>query len=278
MYSIKHFINENGEFVKYEDFVTNMNIPINFITYNGWIFAIKQFIRKTGIIVDGTINHDGSMFAALKCILSVHKGTKIYYEYLTSDDNKPKCCSKWSQKINLHIPWEKVFHKIHKIRDVTLKWLQIRIVHRIIVTNVILHAMGIAENVKCTLCNEERDSIEHFLWDCEHTQRFWNAVECFFNEKCKNAHSLKISRELVIFGVDECSRLNDTFEFIIMFAKLYIFKCKTKNCLPNLSAFQKQLNARYKIEEFNAKINDNLTNFHVAWSAFEQTILQTDNL
>ena len=55
-----------------------------------------------------------------------------------------------------------VFFKIQKIDDIKLKWLQMRIVHRVIATNVVLKKMGIIICEQCTFC-DEKDSIEHFL-------------------------------------------------------------------------------------------------------------------
>ena len=43
-----------------------------------------------------------------------------------------------------------VFLKIQKIDDIKLKWLQMRIVHRITSTNVVLKKMGI---INCEQCN-----------------------------------------------------------------------------------------------------------------------------
>ena len=54
------------------------------------------------------------------------------------------------------------FLKIHKIDDIKLKWLQMRIVHWVIATNVVLKKMGIINCEQCTFC-DEKDSIEHLF-------------------------------------------------------------------------------------------------------------------
>ena len=65
-------------------------------------------------------------------------------------DNKKSYCN---------VCWKSCFLKIHKIDDIKLKWLQMRIVHRVIATNVILKKMGIINFEQCTFC-DEKDSIE----------------------------------------------------------------------------------------------------------------------
>ena len=90
---------------------------------------------------------------------SAQKGTKLYNNILTNDDRLPNCCSKWSGKLTLNISWKHDFLKIYKIRDVKLRWLQMRILHIIISTNITLKEMGVVDDTRCNLCNNERDSI-----------------------------------------------------------------------------------------------------------------------
>ena len=73
----------------------------------------------------------------------------------------PNCCLKWSEKLKSNISWNTVFIKVQKIKDVNLKWLQIRIIHRIIATNIVLNKMGVTANTQCGFCNDKKDSIEH---------------------------------------------------------------------------------------------------------------------
>ena len=61
--------------------------------------------------------------------------------------------------------WKSCFLKIHEIDDIKLKWLQMRIVHRVIATNVVLKKKGIVNCEQCTF-GDEKDSVEHFLWQC----------------------------------------------------------------------------------------------------------------
>ena len=66
------------------------------------------------------------------------------------------------------------------------------------------------------------------------------------------------------------------FDFIIMLAKQYIYKCKTEQSLPNLPVFQKYLSNRYKIEQFNAKIGNNVQKFDMQWSLYKPVFDYTE--
>lgn len=74
---------------------------------------------------------------------------------LTHDDAKPNCCSKWNDKLNKEINWSITYKKIKKIRDIKLKWFQIRLVNRMLATNIALCYMGVERESTCTFCNKE---------------------------------------------------------------------------------------------------------------------------
>ena len=54
--------------------------------------------------------------------------------------------------------WKSCFLKRHKTDDIKLKWLQMRIIHRVISTNVVLKKMGIINCEQYTLCDEKNIS------------------------------------------------------------------------------------------------------------------------
>ena len=91
---------------------------------------------------------------SLSTIYSATKGTRHYYNILVNDNCKPNCL-KCSEKLN--ISWNTVFIKVKKIKDVKLKWFQMRIIHRIIATNIVLNKMGVTANTQCGFCNDEKE-------------------------------------------------------------------------------------------------------------------------
>ena len=96
---------------------------------------IKSYIRKTGLTVEG--NGSVDLTIPLKIIYTQQRGALLYYEVLTQDTNKPNCCEKWEAKLNKDINWSTTFKKIQKTQETKLKWFQIRLVHRILGTNVV---------------------------------------------------------------------------------------------------------------------------------------------
>ena len=106
---------------------------------------------------------------------------------------------------------------LNYIKLTILKWLQMKIVYRVIATNVVLKKMGIINCEQCTFC-DEKDSIEHFLWQCYFTRRFWRLSENLISTNCETACNIKITENLVLFGIDSTAITDKIFDLIILLA------------------------------------------------------------
>ena len=238
-------------------------VHADFLSYASEVSAIRQYITATDIHINGNVPMEEPV--TLKKIYSIKKGSKTYYDILTHDDISPNCCRKWNEKLNVTVCWKSVFFKMHKIQDVKLKWLQTRIVHRIIATNIVLMKMKVTNNTTCNFCTVERDSIEHIFWQCNVTRAFWAGIETLLNEKCAHAFNLRLSQSLVLFGVDDQIKTDTVFDFILLLAKSFHYSCKTNNRVPLHTDFITHLHTRYKIEEYNAKMLFDVQTFNINW-------------
>ena len=179
---IKNILNENGILMTFKSFNEKYRINTNYITYIGYIHIINSYIRKTGLTVEGNGSLD--LIKTLKIIYTQQKGAHLYYEVPTHDTNKPNCCEKWEAKLNKNINWFTTFKKIQKLQETKLKWFQIRLVHRILGTNVVLKHMGIKNDYVCSFCRKERDTINHLFRRCACVQQFWKQFQMAINDGC----------------------------------------------------------------------------------------------
>ena len=108
-----------------------------------------------------------------------------------------------------------------------------RILHRIIATNIVLKEMGVAADVECNFCSDEKDGIKHIFGRCVCVRRFWNLLEMILKETCQIAVKLNITENLVFFGVDK----DTVFDLMILEATQFIYRCKLDKCFPTLSVF-----------------------------------------
>ena len=269
IYKIAHFLKEDGYFLSRVEFMRKYDINVDCITFMSHVHSIKKYIKDSSIVLKDNCSFDTTM--ALNQIYSVKKGCKIHYDMLITDKQLPKCCARWTERINSEINWEKVFHKMSKIKEVKLKWLQMRIIHRILATNVILAKMKITENDKCSFCQKERDSIQHIFWQCEHTKRFWVQFEVLL-KTCDVACNVKLTENIILFGVSDLFKTDIVFDHIIVEAKMYIYRCKVQKVPMCMHAFQLYLGFKYKIEQYNAKLNFSLEKFNKNWTPYKNII------
>ena len=268
VYLVSHFLREDGEFLTLHEFNDKYNMNVNFLTFNGYKMCIKQYSRLLGLTIN--CNSTDSLSGALKALYSVHKGSQAYYEILSRDDTLPNCCLKWSVKLKEEIAWNKVFLQIHYIKDVKLRWLQIRIVHRIIGTNIVLKEMGIVDNNKCTFCLDIKDHIEHIFWQCIHVTTFWKNIETNLKARCITATNIRLTQTLILFGTEMNTKTDPILDLLIVLGKMFIYKCKMDRNLPTAEGFEHYVNARYILEEHNAKLSCTLSDFKRKWQPYLQ--------
>ena len=129
--------------------------------------------------------------------------------------------------------------------------------HRNIATNKFLLMCKLVESSLCNFCNMEIDSIEHIFWSCQQTQIFWN--ELF---KWLNVIGIDIAQEMYLTFFHS---KNKVLTYILLFAKFYIYNCKTKMLIPSNLVFKQKLLNRISIERYIAFQNDSLDDFNNKW-------------
>jgi len=275
VYLIAHLLDENGNFMLYQAFRDKYNIHTDFLKYNGCVQAIKEYLRKVGIhIISNETDARFEKCKALRIVCSVHKGARLYYDTLMHDDFVPNCCEKWDVRIHRNVEWKFIFQNIAKIKDINLKWLQIRIVHRILGTNITCHNMGIVDNTLCTFCKKHKENIQHIMWNCECVQNFWCHFQNMITKNCQHVcNHLILNEHLVIFGCDNSFKSDLPFDLILLLAKSYIYKCKMKNELPALDNFVKILKYRYEMEKYNASLRMKLEIFLNQWNMYKNLLI-----
>ena len=270
VYWIANFYDHEGKPYSFINFKELYDINIDIITYTGIKTSIGKYVKRSGLKIKNNINQN--TLKVQKIIHSIHKGSRLYYDILIKDDEIPNSCKKWDLKLSSPHNWKACFHLVHKIQEVKMKWFQLRIIHRCLGTNVILKQMRITTNDKCNFCDQEKDSIEHFIWECVYVKQFWDELNNLINDKCIHAINLKFSGCLVILGNDKAVEIDDVLYFILLFAKQYIYHCKLTNTYPILPVFRAKLKARYRVEEYIARINLEMQKFNLKWICYKNII------
>ena len=94
--------------------------------------------------------------------------SKYIYKYFIEKDEKEnfvKGIVKWEQKLDTELDGSMLFNDIYRItNDTKLRNVQFKRLHHILPNNKLLHKMEIKYSALCHFCNQEEDSILHYLW------------------------------------------------------------------------------------------------------------------
>ena len=94
------------------------------------------------------------------------------------------------------------------------------------------------------------------------------------NARCSNATSVTLNENIVLFGHDIHFNFksDSTFDFIILQAKFFIYKCKINKTLPLLHSFKRYLKTNFEVYKYNAKLNMSYGKIVIEWCPYQQLI------
>ena len=232
-------MNEYGLPLSYEQFCERFNFQPHFTTFYGIQRNITKILNEFDHVyfICNIPNYPKFLHIARKNV----KGCKMFYDiFIKSRYNRPISEIKWDTKLNLgfdQVWWKKVNTLIPKVtKDVKLRWLQFRIVHRILSTNSYLFRIGILTSDVCSFCSETIETIEHIFWRCPFVYDFWNNLQNWVNSTI-DIPQIHLTECDVIFGIAETSKV---LNLVLLLAKKHIYRQKLKMLSPSLEAFKRE--------------------------------------
>lgn len=269
---VKDLLKENGEFLSFNEFKEKIQVETSFLVYYGCISTIKSYMRKNKIVIESTKSINNN--TAFSLFLSGGKGAKIFYDHLIRKAVKsvPKACKSWENLLGTEINWDKIFHKTKKIQDVKYQWFQIKINNRVLVNNSILKDMGVVTSNVCNFCELEKDTVYHYLWQCEHVQVFWSEFEKCLKEKCFNCDRLRLTPTLILLNHDNHIKTDAGFDYILLTAKFFVYKCRINKIRPRMQMFLRELCNLYQIDKYAHNILMKQIQFITKWNPYQQLI------
>ena len=242
---IKDLLNQNGAFLGFDEFKTNYDLDINYLKYYGLITKLRETINKEG--------EEANRDKALNVILNVKSASKHFYKNILNSVNKNtqrKCFRTWERLIGQDLDWEIIFESLYRTTiDTKLRNFQFKLIHCIYADNRTLYKMGVLENDMCNFCNNERDSVTHYLWFCPVAQNFWTSVVSWMNSVFPL--SIDISLKNILFGHHYCANntQNSLINLFILISKHYLHCCKWRKTNPNITTLKLKVTQREKIEK-----------------------------
>ena len=140
-----------------------------------------------------------------------------------------------------------------------LRYFQFKILHRYLAVNKLLAQIGIVDSDLCSFCKREKEDIQHFFWDCTELVSFWQNIQ---THMLKN--SVHLDMRNVVLGLFDIE--NSKFNFVILHAKYYIYKCKWDESKPNYNVFIKILKTCKDTEKMIALKNNRVDKWNSKWN------------
>ena len=256
------FFDQTGQPLTYGAFNLkfNVNTP-NFLLYHGCLEAIRTYRRRLDITLEN--DNVSSNNSLMQKIISCPSGAKSFYDALC-DKSEPSFCNKWNEKLNINVNWKTAFDNISKMKEIKLRWFQLRIMNRIIGTNVTLKAMKIRIDDLCTFCNEETETIEHLFTECMFSIQFWNNVKTLLVENNIVQNDFVLDQKCILFGISEYLT-SKALLYFIQVAKYFIYKSRCEECIPIFETFKVYFKKKFQIIRYIAMKNNALDQFDIEW-------------
>ena len=266
---IKELINQNtNRFLTYEEFINKFHINTTFLKFYGVIVAIQNYFENSGeeTYEDCKIN---KLMQAKSC-------SKAFYNEILKQMNKHtprKCFENWNKQFGKNIDWEEAFQRIFRYtNDTKLRNFQFKLLHNIFPSNKLLKKLGILDNDKCDFCGIHRDSVQHYLWDCDMSQTLWKEIE----ELIKSIYHLNIdlSFETILLGKTFIREyhVNTSINFLILLTKFYIHCSKWTKKKPSLTSYIEILKQRERVEKQLAFETQKVEKHNDKWTKIKETL------
>ena len=178
--NLEDLIDDNNRFLTYQMFLDKCNLNINAITYYGIISVIKKHYSTDDLEIKPSL---------ITNMMQRKDISKYIYKYFIEKENFVKGIVKWEHKLDTELDGSMLFNDIYRItNDTKLRNFQFKLLHHVLPNNKLLHKMGIKNSALCNFCNQEEDSILHYLWGCPVAKRFWTS----FNNWLSSALDLEV--------------------------------------------------------------------------------------
>ena len=265
---ISHLMNRNGQYMIYEEFCYTYEFRPPITQYYGLRNSIAKnwpFIRNIGIIPFRPV--------IPKMISVLNKNKKgcrdIYDKFLLNMKFTNTYLDKWKIDLNIRDNWQT--DDIHSLvfkctSDVSIRWFQYRIVHRILATNKFLYNIKIISSPICSFCKTEEETLLHLFISCDFVNNIWEQLEMWIYDK--TGILMNYSKKEIIFGKQ--GRQFVALNMITFVVKLYIYKQRLRKGSLLFKCVKQEILNYYQIEKFIFYKEGKFNKFSDRWKIMEK--------
>ena len=197
-----------------------------------------------------------------------------YRKLLTVSCQPIKSQQKWKHELKLpaNFSWSNIYQGLYETTDdIPLRWLQLRILHRILPTNKHLQIFGISQTDKCQHCLSVPESLIHIFWTCPVTQRFWRDL----SQMCNSTDFTDVRVMLNSFTETAACMPRQSIQLLTLISKQHIWRCRARSVKPTIHRLIDALRAASKVDKYVSKIKGSSTKFEKLWNPIINILPQT---
>lgn len=264
----RDFVDNQGNFYDFDTFTRNTAINTNFLQFQGVIECLN-FKKSRKISIKSNI-FGPIIPKTISTILKQYKGSQNIYATLNKNNDEPTGKIKWNYIYNIdENMWEDIFQAPFKITKCTkLRWFQITINHKIMITNKFLFQINLANSPNCSFCGNYEETIEHLLWRCPKTQLF---IQEMLNNFKEMSIELDLKEETFILG-NFSKPTSKIVQFLILIAKYFISMCRNTNQPLNYLTYKINVQSLFLSHREIAARNNKLSEFLNSWRPFQKLL------
>ena len=269
---IKDIVNvEQGQIMSFSEVtVLSGHLQLN-IFYNQLLSAIPQKWKQTlrqSCHIDAWVE----IIPNVKVICKVQKITKFIHQKMTEKlpiDLTRKI--KWESDLNITISeddWLGFFTNMYEATIYNkLRFLQYRLLHRTLVTNVQRFKWGTLETDVCSFCGMAPELYSHLFYKCEFVKILWTRFFVWLARR--SGLKLNYSMTEILFGVKNNNSTDKLINTLILIIKQYIYAVKCQRRMPNLNELLKRIYKMMLVERYLAGKNNKWHFFNEKWGVIE---------
>ena len=163
-----------------------------------------------------------------------------------------------STTFDKYIALFKIIDKVAK--DMKSRDFQYRQLMFCLYTNSTLKKWQVVETDLCNLCHMAASQmVKHLFWECLKVMKIYEYVNKLFND------TLLLTAKN-IFCCTVQLPVTKLANFVILLAKMYVYRCKCLNMAATPKGFHKYLDKVEELEKYNARLQNKLSKHHMKWA------------
>jgi len=228
---IKHIMKGDGSFKTLQDMITEFNIDRNtYLFYQAVVNSILASFKRDHLQRNNNNDHTKNQLDTV----SILPTKEIYLRLLRQKQETSKTRVKYTEMFDItDEEWQVYYTNPMQLQVINkAKEMQYKILHDYVASNKLLYKMGYISSPRCNFCNIYIQDTIHLFYECLDVKNFWFSL----NERLM---PISVTRKSILFGDISASNRQQS---IVLYAKLFIFRCKYKDVTPALDTFTSWIN------------------------------------